>query len=95
MGTAEAARWIKSHAPHKWMEWKKEQVTSFARDAKELIGKFSKEREVQLGAFLVPWRKSEHGGSYCFILDSSKSQLATKSLTELTDGGKLWVTLTG
>jgi len=38
-----------------------EQVTSFARDAKELITKFSKEGEVQLGAFLVPWRKSEHG----------------------------------
>ena len=34
-------------------------------------------------------------GSYCFILDSSKSQLTTKSLTDLTDGGKLWVTLTG
>ncbi len=29
------------------------------------------------------------------LLESSKSQLATKSLTDLTDGGKLWVTLTG
>jgi hypothetical protein len=71
------------------------EILYLAFDAKELIGIFSKEREVQLGAFLVPWRKSEHGGSYCFILDSSKSQLATKSLTDLTDGGKLWVTLTG
>ena len=74
--TAETARWIKQYAAAQWLEWKKEQITSFARDARALVNRFSKERKLQLGAFLVPWRKSENNGALSFHLAQDAELLA-------------------
>jgi hypothetical protein len=74
--TAGASRWIKTHVPEKWQKWKNEQITSFVRDARKLINRYSRERKIQLGVFLVPWKKSENGGALSFLLAQDAGLLA-------------------
>jgi hypothetical protein len=73
---AEKAAWIHNNARLPWMSWKKEQITSFAREAKELIGQFSGDRRILLGAFLVPWRKADYDGALSFHLAQDAKLLA-------------------
>ena len=74
---AEKAVWIHDNARLPWMSWKKEQITSFAREAKQLIGQFTENRRILLGAFLVPWRKAEHNGALSFHLAQDAKLLAS------------------
>lgn len=66
LSTAESAAWIRSSARAEWLAWKTEQVVSFVRDARSLVDLYSTERQLLLGAFLVPWKKSEHKGAVSF-----------------------------
>lgn len=73
---AEKAGWIRKNARLPWMAWKKEQVASFAREAKRVIEQSSGERRILLGAFLVPWRKADHDGAISFHLAQDAKLLA-------------------
>jgi hypothetical protein len=73
---AEKARWIHSNTPLPWMAWKKEQIASFAREAKQLIGQAAGDRPILLGAFLVPWRKSDYSGAISFHMAQDAKLLA-------------------
>ncbi len=73
---AEKAAWIHDNARLPWMLWKKEQISSFAREAKWLIGQFPGDRRILFGAFLVPWRKSDHDGALSFHLAQDAKLLA-------------------
>ncbi len=74
--TAAKAKWIRENAALQWMGWKKEQITSFVRDARKIIDQHSKGRKIQLGVFLVPWRKSDLDGSLSFRLAQDPKLLA-------------------
>lgn len=76
LSTAEAAGWIKANAHLKWVDWKKEQIVSFAREARRLVDLYSKERELLLGAFMVPWKKSHQEGAVSFGLAQDARRLA-------------------
>lgn len=76
LSTAEAAEWIKANAHLKWVEWKKQQLVSFVRDAGRLVDQYSKERQLLLGAFLVPLKKSEQNGAVSFSLAQDGQRLA-------------------
>jgi len=73
---AEKAAWIYENARLPWMSWKKEQIASFAREAKQLVGQFSGDRRIHLGAFLVPWRKADNNGALSFHLAQDAKLLA-------------------
>lgn len=73
---AEKAGWIQNNARLPWMAWKKEQIASFARETKQLIGQFSGDRRILLGAFLVPWRKADFNGALSFQLAQDAKLLA-------------------
>jgi hypothetical protein len=73
---AEKAEWIQKNARLPWMAWKKEQVASFAREAKQLIAQPAGEHRILLGAFVVPWRKSDHNGAISFHLAQDAKLLA-------------------
>ncbi len=73
---SEKAAWIHSNARLQWMTWKKEQVASFAREAKELVRQYSGDHRLLLGAFLVPWRKSDSNGALSFHLAQDAKLLA-------------------
>ncbi len=66
--TENKSAWIKSNAPLQWMSWKKEQITSFVRDARKILDDNPGGRKLQLGLFLVPWRKSDFSGAVSFRL---------------------------
>jgi hypothetical protein len=74
--TAAKAKWIQENAALQWMEWKKEQIASFVRDARKRIEQHSK-RKVKLGVFLVPWRKSDFEGALSFRLAQDPKLLAS------------------
>ncbi|MFT5697858.1 MAG: hypothetical protein ACI8ZB_000712 [Desulforhopalus sp.] len=76
LSTAESAAWIKTNAHIKWDDWKKEQIVSFVRDARRLVDQYSKDRELLLGAFLVPWKKSDQNGAVSFRLAQDSQLLA-------------------
>jgi hypothetical protein len=65
--TAEASAWLHKSRPYEWMEWKKQQINSFAGDVRALIGKKGAS-PVLLGAFTVPWTKGEKGGAATYLL---------------------------
>lgn len=73
---AEKASWIHANARLPWMAWKKEQVVSFAREAKQVVRQAAGDRSVLLGAFLVPWRKSDYDGALSFHLAQDAKLLA-------------------
>lgn len=73
---AEKAKWIRDNALLAWTAWKKEQIGSFAREAKQLIEQAAGNRRIALGAFLVPWRKSDFNGALSFSLAQDAKLLA-------------------
>jgi hypothetical protein len=73
---AEKAAWIRENALLAWTAWKKEQIVSFAREAKQLVGQAAGDRRIVLGAFVVPWRKSDYHGALSFSLAQDGKLLA-------------------
>ena len=73
--TAAKAKWIQENATLQWMNWKKEQIASFVRDARKRIEEHTKGK-VKLGVFLVPWRKSDFDGALSFRLAQDPKLLA-------------------
>jgi len=57
------SQWIVDHHLSAWMTWKKETITSFVRQVKELIAAKGLTEQITLGAFVVPWRKGERGNA--------------------------------
>ncbi|MBE0583640.1 MAG: hypothetical protein IH612_07710, partial [Desulfofustis sp.] len=72
----EKARWIKERASYEWMVWKKEQISSFVRDARAVLQENGGGRRLQLGVFLVPWRVSDFAGALSFVLAQDARQFA-------------------
>jgi len=85
----DAAAWLRQNRPYEWMAWKKEQITSFARDVRTLIenrgdmaappfssGKNRGAVPPLLGAFVVPWTKGERDGAVSFLLGQDAFALA-------------------
>ncbi len=70
------AKWIRENARLPWTAWKKEQIVSFAREAKQLLGQAAGDRRIVLGAFVVPWRKSDFNGALSFTLAQDAKLLA-------------------
>ncbi len=69
LDTAQVVRWIHQYAESKWSQWKKEQITSFVRDARTIIDSNRKgNNKVRLGVFLVPWMQGEKEGAVTFLL---------------------------
>ena len=66
--TEEKSAWINAQVPLLWMEWKKNQITSFVKDARNILDANPHGRKLKLGTFLVPWRKSEFSGALSFQL---------------------------
>ena len=64
--TEEKSAWINEHVPLLWMEWKKRQVTSFVKDARNILDANPHGKKLKLGVFLVPWRKSDFNGALSF-----------------------------
>ena len=73
---AEKAAWIRAKALLPWTAWKKEQIVSFAREARQVIEQAAGDRKILLGAFLVPQRKSDHAGAVSFRLAQDAGLLA-------------------
>ncbi|NTU72593.1 hypothetical protein HGB07_00220 [Candidatus Roizmanbacteria bacterium] len=73
---AEKANWIQANAFLPWMKWKKEQIAFFAREVKQRIRQSSGDRQILLGAFLVPWRKADYNGALSFYLGQDAQLLA-------------------
>lgn len=74
--TLQTSNWIRSNAPLKWTNWKKEQIVSFVSEARKIIDKSSGDRKLQLGVFLVPWTKSDHAGKLSFNIAQDAELLA-------------------
>ncbi len=66
--TAERAGWIRQNAPYQWLMWKKSQISSFVRAARAVLDREGDGHRLKLGAFVVPWRKSDHGGALVTLL---------------------------
>ena len=75
----DSSAWLRQNRPYEWMAWKKDQITSFVRDVRTLIGNrgtvplFSPGKNrgavpLFLGAFVVPWTKGEKDGAASFLL---------------------------
>ena len=73
--TSEKAEWIKRNVPLKWMAWKKGNIVSFVREARAVFTEYSAERSLKLGAFIVPWKKSDFDGALSFLLAQDAEQL--------------------
>ena len=67
--------WIKRHAASDWLEWKKEQITSFVRDARSLIDSYESDHSLKLGVFLVPWMQGEKDSAITFLLGQDAEQI--------------------
>ncbi len=76
MTTAEAADWIHKHAESKWRQWKKEQITSFVREARSVVEKVQTTKKIKLGVFLVPWTQGERQGAVLRQLAQDATQIA-------------------
>ena len=77
LGTAEVVRWIHEYAEDKWVQWKKEQITSFVRDARSIIdSNRNGDNNVRLGVFLVPWTQGEKEGAVTFLLGQDAEQFS-------------------
>ena len=61
---------------HEWMVWKKKQIASFVIEAKRIIDRYSKERPVKLGLFLVPWTKGERQNDISFKIAQDAFELS-------------------
>ena len=72
--TRAAADWIKLHAASQWLDWKKEQISSFVRDARKVLDENAPGKKLTLGVFLVPWRKSDFNGALPFQLAQDAEQ---------------------
>lgn len=70
----EAAFWIKNNCPYEWMDWKKEQITSFVRDVKSALAGHPK--KILLGLFTVPWRKGEKDDAVSYLLAQDAFRLS-------------------
>jgi hypothetical protein len=73
----DAAAWIRQNRPYEWMAWKKEQIASFVRQVRAVM---SGNRDILLGAFVVPWSKGERDGAVSFLLGQDAF-----ALSEVTD----------
>ncbi|MCB2173633.1 hypothetical protein KQH41_00040 [bacterium] len=73
----EKARWIREQAPYAWMVWKKEQISSFVREARAVLQENGGEQPLQLGVFLVPWRISDFEGALSFLLAQDARQFVS------------------
>ena len=62
------AAWIRQHAGLQWMQWKKETIASFVREARAVLDQHPEKKKLKLGVFLVPWRKSDFDGALSFQL---------------------------
>ncbi len=69
------SRWIKKYAADEWLQWKKEQITSFVRDVRTVMDKAG-DKKVKLGVFLVPWMQGEKDGAVTFSLGQDAGHLA-------------------
>jgi hypothetical protein len=76
LATSAAAAWIHGYAEEKWLQWKKEQITSFVRDAREVLDQAQAGRPIKLGVFLVPWTRGERQGAVTFRLAQDAVQIA-------------------
>ncbi len=79
--TRQKATWIDQHASEKWQQWKREQILSFVREAREIIDNYqpaalAKAERIKLGAFLVPWRKSDFDGAIVSSLAQDAEAMA-------------------
>jgi hypothetical protein len=74
--TIDKSAWIKNNAPHEWMQWKMNQITSFVRDARKTLDKNPAGRKLKLGVFLVPRKKSDAKGSLSFDLAQDAASFA-------------------
>jgi hypothetical protein len=72
--TRAMSAWIKLHAASQWLAWKKEQISSFVRDARKVLDENSSDRRLKLGVFLVPWRKSDFAGPLSLQLAQDAEQ---------------------
>ena len=63
-------------ANYEWMVWKKKQISSFVIEAKRIIERYSKERPVKLGLFLVPWTKGERQNDISFKIAQDAFELS-------------------
>ncbi len=76
LDTAATAEWIHGHAQLQWLQWKKEQITSFVREARSLVEQAQANRKTILGIFLVPWTQGERQGAVLQLLAQDAFQLA-------------------
>ncbi|BDD86660.1 hypothetical protein [Desulfofustis limnaeus] len=76
VSVGEQARWIKEQAAYAWVVWKKEQITSFVREARDVLQENSGVQPLQLGVFLVPWRQADFNGALSFQLAQDAQQFA-------------------
>lgn len=60
------ARWILENSLESWTKWKCEQITSFCKEAKEIIN--SIKPDVILGIFSVPWREDQFDGAILKVI---------------------------
>jgi hypothetical protein len=70
LNTREAALWIQAHCPYEWMQWKKEQISSFVMAVKQILG------PLKLGLFLVPWTKGERHNAISYLLAQDAPRLS-------------------
>lgn len=70
----EAAFWIRNNCPYEWMDWKKEQIEYFVREAKRILSE--NPRKITLGLFIVPWRKGEKNDAVSYLLAQDAFRLS-------------------
>jgi len=58
----------------KWVQWKCNQITNFVGEIHRLIDRSGK--DIKLGMFSVPWRKSDFGGAITKIIGQDFKSLA-------------------
>jgi len=59
------------------MKWKKEQISSFVADAREIVNRATNGMPIKLGLFLVPWTKGERQNAISYKLAQDTFQLST------------------
>ncbi|MCX5815387.1 MAG: beta-galactosidase [Proteobacteria bacterium] len=61
---------------YEWMVWKKKQIASFVIEAKRIIERYSKDRPIKLGLFIVPWTKGERQNDISFKIAQDAFELS-------------------
>lgn len=79
LDTGATAAWIKKHHPYEWTDWKKEQISSFVAEVREVLNR-CRRGKILLGIFVVPWTKGERRNA----ISSQFGQDAFK-LSEMVD----------